>query len=102
MDEAVFRKKNGKRTVEQIDELLRVNELEQMERLRRLRARIKAETMAAETIVNAHREEENESEEDDEHRADVDEYRSAGPGGPGVARHVAQRTTPDGGGPACR
>ena len=72
MDEAVFRKKNGKRTVEQIDELLRVNELEQMERLRRLRARIKAETMAAETIVNAHREEENESEEDDEHRADVD------------------------------
>jgi hypothetical protein len=73
MDEAVFRKKNGKRTVEQIDELLRVNELEQMERLRRLRARIKAETMAAETIVNAHTEEDDDrSEETDEHRADVD------------------------------
>ena len=66
------KKKNGKRTVEQIDSLLRANELERMVRLRRLRARIKAETMAAQTIVNAHTEEDDESEEDDEHRADVD------------------------------
>lgn len=69
MNVPVFEKKNGKRTVEEIDSLLRANELGK-ERLRRLRARTKAEKMAAETVVNAHRGETDESEEVDEHRAD--------------------------------